>query len=224
MVLAPNELRNSVIRTAREMMRAGLCVNTSGNVSAAIPGTDAFLITPSGVPYEELEPASIVLMRRTGLGAWEPEGSFAPSSEWQLHAEAYSEKREIRAIVHTHSPKATAVSCLEEDIPPFHYMVAAAGGIDIPYAPYATFGTRELALSAAKALEHRRGCLLAHHGVVATGDSLRSALALALEIENLARMYLDLRASGGMKLLPEEEMRRVAERFLSYGQPKRRNP
>ena len=150
------------------------------------------------------------------------EGPLLPSSEWRLHAAVYESKPEVRAIVHTHSPKATAVSCLESGIPPFHYMVAMSGAAEIPCAPYATFGTEALAESVTGALRHCRVCLMAHHGVLATGSGLPGAFALAVETENLASMYLDLLQLGDVRLLPEDEMARVLERFRTYGQPGRK--
>ena len=161
-------------------------------------------------------------MSRLPSGEWRDEGPLLPSSEWRLHAAVYESKPEVRAIVHTHSPKATAVSCLESGIPPFHYMVAMSGAAEIPCAPYATFGTEALAESVTGALRHCRGCLMARHGVLATGSGLSGAFALAVETENLASMYLDLLQLGDVRLLSEDEMTRVLERFRTYGQPGRK--
>lgn len=206
-------LRSRIIETARSMNTQRLNVNKSGNVSArcrAEGGALAFLITPSGVPYDDLTPEDISRVTRL------------PTDEWRLHAAVYESKPEVRAIVHTHSPKATAVSCLESGIPPFHYMVAMSGAAEIPCAPYATFGTEALAESVTGALRHCRVCLMAHHGVLATGSGLPGAFALAVETENLASMYLDLLQLGDVRLLPEDEMARVLERFRTYGQPGRK--
>ncbi len=120
------------------------------------------------------------------------------------------------AIVHTHSPFATTLACLDRGIPAFHYMIAVAGGSDIRCAPYATFGTQELSDHAVRALEGRKACLLAHHGMIAVGDSLEPALALAVEVETLAEMYWRALQVGGPKLLPAQEMQIVLERFADY--------
>ncbi|HEY5789381.1 MAG TPA: class II aldolase/adducin family protein, partial [Gammaproteobacteria bacterium] len=140
-----------------------------------------------------------------------------PSSEWRFHRDIYAARGEIAAVVHTHSPFATSLACLGRGIPAFHYMVAAAGGVDIRCAEYATFGTQELSDQALRALEGRRACLLDRHGVIATGLNLAKALALAVEVENLAEMYWRTLQVGSPRVLDGAEMERVLERFRSYG-------
>jgi L-fuculose-phosphate aldolase len=125
----------------------------------------------------------------------------------------------VGAIVHTHAPFATTLACLDRGIPPFHYMVAVAGGADIRCAPYATFGTQQLSDHALAALEGRKACLLAHHGMIAVGGDLASALALAVEVETLAEMYWRALQIAEPALLPREEMDEVLRRFATYGQP-----
>ncbi len=144
-------------------------------------------------------------------------GGLEPSSEWRFHRDIYAVRPEFAAIVHTHSPHATALACHGRGIPAFHYMVAVAGGADIRCAPYATFGTQALSDYAVAALAGRRACLLAHHGVVACGQSLDQALALAIEVEHLARVYLAALALGEPPRLDAAEMERVLERFQHYG-------
>jgi len=220
---APTEdtpaLRAEVIATARAMNAAGINVNKAGNVSVRCwRGThEGFLVTPTGVAYEGLTADALVFVRSTD-GA--PRGRLAPSSEWRFHRDILSARPEFGAVVHTHSPAATALACHGIGLPAFHYMVAAAGGIDIRCAPYATFGTQELSEHALAALAGRRACLLAHHGVIACGSTLAAALALAIEVEHLARIYLQARALGEPARLPDDEMQRVLARFESYGQPK----
>ena len=213
-------LRRQVIATALAMNGAGINVNTSGNVSARCRrgAQDGMLITPTGVAYDALTPDALVFVR---LADGAPTGRLAPSSEWRFHRDILAGRAEIDAIVHTHSPAATALACHGSGIPAFHYMVATAGGTDIRCAPYATFGTQELSDHALKALEGRRACLLAHHGVIACGPSLDAALALAIEIEQLARIYLQARVIGEPPRLPDAEMQRVLEKFSRYGQPQR---
>jgi L-fuculose-phosphate aldolase len=208
-------LAQSVIDTALTMSMSGLSAGRSGNVS--VRDGERVLITPTGMAYEDLVPSDIVSM---GLGGAVPPGSRKPSSEWHFHAAIYAARDDVRAIVHTHSNAATALSCLEEAIPAFHYMVAAAGGVDIRCAPYATFGTEELAALAVQALEGRDACLLAHHGVIACGVDLVKAYDLAVEVETLAEQYGRARLLGSVPLLSEDEMQRVLDRFKGYGQQK----
>ncbi|MBX9699256.1 MAG: class II aldolase/adducin family protein [Acetobacteraceae bacterium] len=185
----------------------------SGNLSLRTPR--GFLITPSGLPYPETAPGDLVEVAADGtvLG-----GNRAPSSEWRLHAAVYAARTEAGAVVHTHSPMATALSCARQGIPPLHYMIVMAGGSDIRCADYATFGTPELAAACVAALEGRRAALLANHGVVAFGRTLVGALALALEVENLARQLLALRAAGlAPVLLTEAELAETMAQFGGYG-------
>ena len=208
-------LAQSVIDTALTMSTSGLSAGRSGNVS--VRDGDRVLITPTGMAYEELVVSDIVSM---GLDGSVPPGSRKPSSEWHFHAAIYAAREDVSAIVHTHSNAATALACLEEGIPAFHYMVAAAGGTDIRCAPYATFGTEELATLAVEALEDRNACLLAHHGVIACGADLVKAYDLAVEVETLAEQYGRARLLGSVPLLSDDEMQRVLEKFKGYGQQK----
>lgn len=209
-------LREAVIATARAMNASGINVNKSGNVSVRCQrGPRAgFLLTPTGVPYERLASEDIVFVDADGRAV----GRCAPSSEWRFHAAIYGTRADVDAVVHTHSAHATALACQGLPIPPFHYMVAVAGGADIRCSEYATFGTQALADNVLAALAGRRACLLAHHGVIACGTSLEAAFALAVEVENLARTYLLVRSLGEPRLLAPDEMQRVLDRFRTYGQ------
>ena len=149
----------------------------------------------------------------------EARGALLPSSEWRFHRDIYAARADAHAIVHTHAPFATSLACLHRGIPPFHYMVAVAGGTDIRCAPYATFGTQALSDHAVAALAGRRACLLANHGMIAVGASLERALALAVEVETLAEMYWRALQIGEPVLLPDAEMDVVLEKFATYGQP-----
>jgi L-fuculose-phosphate aldolase len=210
-------LRERVIETARAMNALGINRGKSGNVSArwASGEFDGFLVTPTGLAYDDTTPEDIVAIALDGS----PRGARAPSSEWRFHRDIYAARTEIAAIVHTHSPFATTLACLDRDIPPFHYMVAIAGGRDIRCAPYATFGTQQLSDRAVAALEQRRACLLSHHGMIATGASLDDALALAVEVEHLAEVYWRALQVGQPSLLSDGEMAVVLEKFRTYGQP-----
>ena len=209
-------LRATVIETALAMNTAGINVNKSGNVSArcARGPLHGFVVTPTALPYRTLEPGDLVFVSGTG----DASGAQAPSSEWRFHRDIYAARPEFAAIVHTHSAHATALACHGRGLPSFHYMVASAGG-EVRCAPYAAFGTQTLSDHAVRALEDRRACLLAHHGVIACGSSLDDALALAIEVEHLAHMYLVACALGEPPRLDPDEMTRVLDRFESYGGP-----
>ena len=207
------ELRTAIVATARAMNAAGINRGKSGNVSARTGA--GFLITPTGIPYDATTADDIVAMTLDG----EARGNRAPSSEWRFHRDLYRARDEFNAIVHAHAPFATALACLHRGIPPFHYMVAVAGGPDIRCAPYATFGSPELAVLAVAAMAGRRACLLANHGMIAAGRDLAGALALAIEVEGLAEMYSRALQIGEPALLSGAEMEVVLGKFRTYGQP-----
>jgi L-fuculose-phosphate aldolase len=211
--------RAAVIGACRELVRRGLAHGTSGNVSVR-RDERRFFVSPTGMPYEALELDDIPLMDLGGR--WF--GRRRPSSEWRFHRDIFRSRNEVAAVVHTHSPKATSLACTGRGIPAFHYMVAAAGGPDIRCASYHTFGTQELSDAAIAALEGRRACLLANHGVIALGKDLPAAVALADEVENLAAQYCTALALGEVHILGEKEMRRVVEKFSTYGTPEAIDP
>lgn len=204
-------IRRQIIRTVRAFAKAGLGVGTAGNVSARVPG--GFLITPSALPYEDTRPADIVLLDAAGRVQ---SGALRPSSEWRFHRDIYASRQEIGAVVHVHSPFATAIACTRRGIPAFHYMIAVAGGDSIRCATYATYGSAALSRNALRALRDRDACLLANHGQIATGTDLRSAFDLALEIEELAKQYWIATQRGRPVLLGAAEMKRVLGRFRGY--------
>ncbi len=209
------ELRQAVIDTAQAMSASGLSPGKSGNVSARADAGGAMLITPTGVAYDALTLETIVRVEADGSCV---PGQLLPSSEWHFHLAIYAARADAGAIVHTHSEAATALACTDRSIPAFHYMVAVAGGRDIRCAPYATFGTSALAASAVAALDGRMACLLAHHGQIALGPSPAKALALAEEVEVLARQYTRALTLGGVSVLDDAEMDRVLRKFATYGQ------
>lgn len=206
--------RSLVIDAARRTVVLGLTHGTSGNVSCRIP--NGMLITPTGMPYDRLETADVVGMDLQGAPF--PGERRKPSSEWRIHAELYRARPDIGAIVHGHSPAATAVACLGRDLPAFHYMVAVAGGDSVRCAGYALFGTDTLASLTVAAMEDRWACLLAHHGMVAAGPTLERAVAVALEIEFLSSVYLRILPLGEPATLDPAQMGSVVDRFRSYGQ------
>lgn len=206
--------RRAVIDTALAMSRSGLSPCRSGNVSCRWKG--GMLITPTGMAYEALKPRDIVYV--TGKGTLLDKKSRKPSSEWRFHLAAYRARPDMNAVVHTHSLHATVLACAHKPIPAFHYMVAVAGGNDIPLVPYDTFGTEELAAHIGAGLAKRDACLMANHGQIAIGKDLASALELAHEVEVLAELYVKLLTIGEPHLIDDQEMTRVLERFKSYGQ------
>ena len=218
--MTENRLREAVVATAREMNALGINRGKSGNVSARWRDGDveSYLITPSAMPYASIAPADIVAMPLDGVED-AARGTRRPSSEWRFHRDIYRARGDASAIVHTHAPFATSLACLRRGIPAFHYMVAVAGGDDIRCAPYATFGTQALSDHAVAALEGRRACLLANHGMIAIGASLAAALALAVEVETLAEMYWRAQQLGEPVLLSSAEMEVVVAKFRTYGQP-----
>ncbi len=216
----PHALRTRIIEIARAMNAAGINHNAAGNVSARSGG--GFLITPTGLRYSDLVPSDISEMSIAVGGGEAAEGSRLPSSEWRFHHDIYLTRPDAGAVVHTHSPAATALSCLRRDIPPFHYMVAAAGGASIRCADYAIYGSQQLSDNALAALADRKACLLANHGVIALGADLETAFELAVEVEALAGQYLTALAVAEPILLTDAEITEAIEKFATYGQQKSR--
>lgn len=206
------ELRRALIDTALGAQREGLNRGTSGNLS--VRHGEGFLITPSGMPVTEQTSEDVVFMDFDGNAR----GSSKPSSEWRFHRDLLVARPELNAVLHAHSTFATTLACLGRDIPPFHYMIAAAGGKTIRCAPYATFGTQELSDHALAAMQGRKACLLANHGMLVAETSLERALALAVEVETLCEQYCRVQQIGEPVILSDDEMDVVLEKFKSYGQ------
>jgi L-fuculose-phosphate aldolase len=204
--------RLSLLDAAQHMAAVGLNRGTAGNVS--VRWNDGFLVTPSGVPPHRLHPEDIVLMDMEGNAR----GCRKPSSEWRFHRDIYVARPDVGAVVHAHPPFCVALAVLHRDIPPYHYMVAKAGGRDIRCAPYASFGTQALSDHAMAALAGRKACLLANHGMIAVGSTLEGALALAIEVEELAEGYWRAMQLGEPILLDDEEMASMVVRFATYGE------
>lgn len=206
------KLRTQIVEACRQMNANGLNQGTSGNISAR--WGDGILVTPTGVPYEEMTPDDIVAMKLDG--SWE-HNDHRPSSEWRFHLDIHRSKPEVNAIVHCHPMYSTILAIRNVGIPALHYMIAAAGGPSIRCAPYATYGTPELSEHAIAALQDRTACLLANHGMIATGSALGKAMWLAVEVETLAKQYVYALMLGGPVCLPDEEIDRVIEKFKDYG-------
>jgi L-fuculose-phosphate aldolase len=208
------QLRNTIIDKCRWMNATGLNQGTSGNISARHGKT--MLISPSATPYDVLTPDMIAAMPiEDDYGSWK--GPLKPSTEWRFHLDIMRARPDVGGIVHTHATYSTALAIARKEIPACHYMIAAFGGINVRVAGYARFGTKELSEHALKALENRTACLLANHGMIATGASLDKAMWLAVELETIARQYYLSLAIGGPVLLSEAEIGETAAAFGSYG-------
>ena len=214
------ELKKEVIKYAQKLNSTNLSPLRSGNVSVRVirDNVEGFFLTPSGKRYEDLIPEDIVFLslkeEYDNLKLFNT--SLNPSSEWRFHQDIYRKKIEAKAIVHAHSPHATAVSVHGKSIPAFHYMVALAGGDDIKCADYATFGTTELSKNILTALEKRKACLMSNHGQVAFGTNLKQAFELAEEVENICHQYIIALKIGNPKILSSTEMNKILDKIKHY--------
>jgi L-fuculose-phosphate aldolase len=208
-------LREQLTAALRRLDALGMNRGSTGNLSHRLGA--GMLITPTGMGADDLRPADLVWLGDddTQLGEWQP------SSEWHFHRAIYAVRPDLHAIVHTHSVNATALACLERGLPAFHYMVAVAGGDSVPCAAYHTFGTEALSAAVAAALVDRDACLLAHHGLVAAGGTLKRAMKVALEVEALCEVYLKALAVAEPALLTATQMSEVITKFRTYGQTAR---
>lgn len=204
------ELRAQLIQTARMMNEQSINSGSSGNLS--VRQDNGMLITPSGIPYSELSVDDIVAVASDG----QVDAFARPSSEWRFHHDIYTHRPDVQAVLHAHPSYCTTLACLRRDIPAFHYEVALAGGNNIRCAHYATFGTQDLSDSVIEAMQDRTACLIENHGVICTGDTLEKALALAINIEFLARAYCQCLTIGKPHILSDDEMVRVADQYANY--------
>jgi len=204
-------LSQTVIDTCLAMNTQGINQGNAGNISQRFE--DGFLITPSGIAYQQLQPGDVVYVDMDGSSR----DSLTPSSEWRMHRDIYVNHPDAGAVLHAHSTFATALSCLRVDIPAFHYMIAVAGGADIRCADYALFGTQTLSDNMLAALTDRRACLLGTHGMICFHDDLDKALWLGVEVEALARQYWHARQAGEPVILSAAQMTEVLEKFKNYG-------
>jgi L-fuculose-phosphate aldolase len=216
---AENDARIALCESARSLDGLGIGHGKSGNLSVRWHrgAADGFLVTPSALRYDRTGIDDIVWI---AIESSRIDGLRRPSSEWRLHRDLYARRVDVAAVVHTHASYCTTLSCLpviqRGGMPAFHYMVAVAGGVDIRCAAYATFGSQALSDAALAALHGRTACLLANHGMIAVGPGLEAALATAVEVEALARMYWQALQLGTPVVLPEEEMARVIAQFHDY--------
>lgn len=212
------EAREQLAAYGRKMSLEGLSTGTSGNLSIYSPEEGLMAITPSGLDYLSMTPEDIVV---TDLEAHVVEGNWKPSSEWALHTLFYKRHPEARAVVHTHSIYCTTLAVLGQPLRAVHYAIAAARVTEIPCAPYCLFGTEELAKQAVETCGTGRAVLLGNHGMVAWGESLPKAYALAQDMEFAAELQWRAAAVGTPRVLTEEEMAAAMKRYETYGQPKK---
>jgi L-fuculose-phosphate aldolase len=215
------ELRQAAVAAIHKLDALGMNRGSTGNLSLRlmVDGREGMLITPTGMGADDLQPEHMVWRGWDGTlqGAWQP------SSEWHFHDAIYRARPDLHAIVHTHSVHAAALACLRRPLPSFHYMVAVAGGHDVPLVPYHLFGTESLSQGVAEAFAGRDACLLANHGLVAAGPTLARAMKVAQEIESLCEVYLKALAAGEPALLTRAQMDEVIDKFKGYGRSARRD-
>lgn len=207
---AERRLRAEMVETCRKMNATGINQGTAGNLSARLG--DGFLITPSSLPYDTMVPEDIVEMAFDGTYV-----GRRPSSEWRFHRDILRARTDMNVVLHCHSLYATSVACHHRTIPAFHYMVGVMGGTTLRCARYATFGTQALSDAALEALEGRKACLLGQHGQISLGTTLEAALWMAVEVETLARMYVQALALGEPPVLSDAEMERVIGQMTRMG-------
>lgn len=203
--------RAEVVEFCHRMQADELTVGTSGNVS--VRSGDHIAITPSGTSYESLTPSSISVISLDGR---QVDGDLEPSSEVPMHTSVY-QSTDAAAVVHTHPIYASTLSALVDEVPPVHYMIALLGG-PIRVAEYATYGSPELAANSVAAMEGRTGVILRNHGATTYGESLAKAYTRSVYLEWVCRMYYQARLLGEPRILPPDEIERVARKLQGYGQ------
>ncbi len=204
-------VRTAIVEHCLTMNRLGINQGNSGNIS--VRHGDGLLITPTSLPYDQMSPEDIVYLATDGT----PDGIRERSSEWRFHCDIMRLRPEVKAIVHAHPMYCTTMAIMERDIPAIHYMIAVAGGPNIRCAPYAIYGSEELSNHAVAALEGRKACLLAHHGMIAVGSSLDHAMWLTVEVETLARQYHGCLQIGEPPLLSDRQIEDVMAKMDGYG-------
>lgn len=208
--MSEHDLRQQLLNVSRRLVELGLNRVTSGN--ASVREGDGMLVTPSALSVAEMTADSMVRMDLRGNVV---QGG-KPSSEWRFHSDILAARPEMGAVVHTHSTYATTLACLRKEVPAVHYMIAMAGGDSIPCAAYSVFGEQELSDHALAALQGRKACLLANHGMIALGVDLADALAVAEEVEFLCELYWRTLQAGEPHILTTQQMYDVKHKFVDY--------
>jgi len=202
-----NTQRKAIIKIIHELGQG-----KTGNLSVRVD--EGYLITPTGIANEELQEEQLVLMN---MDQESKVDQLKPSSEWRFHQELYKSRKDVHAVIHTHSTYATVLACLRKSIPAFHYMIAETGGDSIRCADYATFGTQQLSDNIIVAMKDRKACLMANHGMLVVGEKLRETLNLSRQVEELARQYVLALQIGEPVILSKQEMAINIEKFKTYG-------
>ena len=212
--------RNEIVAYGQEMYRTGLTKGTAGNISIYDPDTGYMAISPSGISYQDTRAEDIVIMKLDGSIV---EGSRKPSSEHDLHSVIYQIKPEMRAVVHTHSTHCVVLSCMNMPIKAVHYVLADAGSFEVPVAPYCTYGTKELAEVVKHTIGSGNAVLMANHGLLGCGTSLKSAYGVVSTCEWVAEIQWKCLSVGTPNVLNQEQMHEVLEKFKGYGQKREDN-
>lgn len=211
------EERTEIVEYGKRLVASKLTKGTGGNLSIYNRNKGLMCISPSGIDYFEIRPEDVVVLDLDGNIV---DGDKTPSSEVEMHRIFYVNRKDIDAIIHTHTMYATTLACLNWSLPPVHYMVALAG-LNVRCAKYATYGTKELAKNAYEAMKDRYAVLLANHGLLAGAKDLANVFNITEEIEYCAELYYRTKAIGEPVILSEEEMTLMIERFKTYGQVKK---
>ena len=208
--------RNEVVRFGRKLITSQLTTGSGGNISLYNRREGLIAVTPSGIEYFDMNPEDVVIVDPEGAVV---DGAMKPTSEMGFHLALHRNRSDITAVVHTHSVYATTIACLNWELPAVHYLVGFSGN-KVPIAPYATFGTAELAQNIVASIGNYNAVLLSNHGLVTVGPNLPTAFSAAEELELVARIYYQAKCIGDPVILPDDEMARVIEKFKTYGQKK----
>jgi L-fuculose-phosphate aldolase len=206
--------RIAIVEFGKKMVKSGLTTGTGGNLSCMDPIENLVAISPSGIDYDDMLPEDVVILNMTGKII---DGKLKPSSETGIHLELYRVRRDVSAVIHTHSPYATTMACLNMEIPAVHYLVGFSG-TKVPVAPYATFGTGQLGKNVSRTIGEFNAVLMANHGLITVGADLLRAFCVAEEIEFVARIYYQTKNIGRPVILSDQEMKKVIKKFADYGQ------
>lgn len=208
--------RLELIKYGKKLVEYNLTKGTGGNLSIFDRESGYVAITPSGIDFFEIQPEDIVIIDLQGNVV---EGTRTPSSEWEMHLMPYRTRTDIDAVIHAHTMYSAVLGCLRWELPATHYMIAVAGPT-VRCAPYATYGSHELAVNSSKAMEDRKAVILANHGILAGSNDLLNAFNIVEEIEYCSEVYLRAKSVGEPVVLDEAEMTLMAEKFKTYGQKK----
>ncbi|MBN1920390.1 MAG: L-fuculose-phosphate aldolase [Anaerolineae bacterium] len=207
--------RETIVFYGRKLITSNLTTGSGGNLSIINRQTGQLAIKPTGVDYLEMRPEDVVVVDLDGKIV---DGRLRPSSEISLHLGLLKARPDIHAVIHTHQVYATTLACLNWEIPAVHYLVGFSGQ-KVPLAPYATYGTPELAQYVVQSIGQYNACLMANHGIVTVGTNLAAAFNVAEELELVARLYYQAMCIGKPQILSDSEMEVVIQKFTTYGQP-----